>query len=108
MSKFNFLVVGLLVSGSLSAFSQPSLAQNNGSFSGESRDPFSSAGQGDSTGLMRLLNNVQSGSRTSEKDFLFQQQTQLSGSASDFRAKQLERLRQKKQAKTQPQPQIKK
>ncbi len=112
MSKFNFLVVGLLVGSSLTAISQPSFAQSNNPFSGESSDPFSRASQGDSGGLMRLLNNVQGSGKTSEKDFLFQQQTQLSGSAQDFKAQQLQRLRGKKQAQSQPQvkpqPQLKK
>lgn len=100
MSKFNFLVVGLLVGSSLTALSQPSFAQS--SFGGDGRDPFSSASQGDSTGLLRLLNGMQNGKQTSEKDFLSQQQTQLSGSAQDFRADQLRRYRTKK---VQPQPQ---
>jgi hypothetical protein len=95
MSKFNCLVVGLLVGGSLTALSQPSFAQS--SFGGDSRDPFGSAAQGDSTGLLRLLNGIQNGKQTSEKDFLSQKQTQLSGSAEDFRAQQRLRLQQKKQ-----------
>ncbi len=95
MSKFNCLVVGLLVGSSLTALSQPSLAQS--SFGGDARDPFSSASQGDSTGLLRLLNGIQNGKQTSEKDFLSQQQVQLSGSAQDFRSQQLRRLREKKQ-----------
>ncbi len=95
MSKFNYLVVGLLVSGSLTALSQPSFAQSFGG--GDSRDPFSSAASGDSTGLLRMLNGIQNGKQTSEKDFLSQKQTQLSGSAEDFRAQQRLRLQQKKQ-----------
>ncbi len=96
MSKFNYLVVSLLVSGSLTALSQPSFAQS--SFGGgDSRDPFSSAASGDSTGLLRLLNGIQNGKQTSEKDFLSQKQTQLSGSAEDFRTQQRIRLQQKKQ-----------
>ncbi len=110
MSKFNCLVVGLLVGSSLTALSQPSFAQS--SFGGDSRDPFSSASQGDSTGLLRLLNGIQNGKQTSEKDFLSQQQTQLSGSAQDFRAQQMSRLRGKKAVQSQPQikpqPQLKK
>jgi hypothetical protein len=102
MSKFNCLVVGLLVGSSLTALSQPSFAQS--SFGGDSRDPFSSASQGDSTGLLRLLNGIQNGRQTSEKDFLSQKQTQLSGSAEDFRSQQLRRINEKKK---QPQ-QIKK
>jgi hypothetical protein len=95
MSKFNFLVVGLLVGSSLTALSQPSFAQS--SFGGgDSRDPFSSASQGDSTGLLRLLNGIQNGKQTSEKDFLSQQQTQLSGSAQDFRDQQLRRINEQK------------
>jgi hypothetical protein len=95
MSKFNFLVVGLLVGSSLTALSQPSFAQS--SFGGgDSRDPFSSASQGDSTGLLRLLNGIQNGKQTSEKDFLSQKQTQLSGSAEDFRSQQLRRINEKK------------
>jgi hypothetical protein len=100
MSKFNCLVVGLLVGSSLTALSQPSFAQSSFG-NGESRDPFSSAAGGDSTGLLRLLNGMQNGKQTSEKDFLSQKQTQLSGSAEDFRAQQRLRLQQKKQ---QPQP----
>lgn len=94
MSKFNCLVVGLLVGSSLTALSQPSFAQS--SFGGDSRDPFSSASQGDSTGLLRLLNGIQNGRQTSEKDFLSQKQTQLSGSAEDFRSQQLRRINEKK------------
>lgn len=95
MSKTNLLVVGLLVGSSLLALHQPSFAQNANS--GEYRDPFSSASQGDTTGLLRLLNGLQNGKQTSEKDFLAQQQTQLSGSAQDFRAQQLRRMREKQQ-----------
>jgi hypothetical protein len=100
MSKFNCLVVGLLVGSSLTALSQPSFAQSSFG-AGESRDPFSSASQGDSTGLLRLLNGIQNGKQTSEKDFLSQKQTQLSGSAEDFRAQQ--RLRFQKKQQQQPQ-----
>ncbi len=95
MSKFNCLVVCLLVGASFTAFNQPSFAQVNPT--GEYRDPFSSASQGDTTGLLRILNGIQNGKQTSEKDFLAQQQIELTGSAQDFRAQQLRRLREKQQ-----------
>ncbi len=93
MSKLNFLVVGLLVGVSFSSFNQPGLAQVN-STSGEYRDPFSSASQGDTTGLLRILNGLQNGKLTSEQDFLTQQRVELTGSTQDFRAQQLRRLRE--------------
>jgi hypothetical protein len=96
MSKVKFLVVSLLIGSSCPAFHQPVFAQSNTN-SGEYRDPFSSASQGDTTGLLRLLNGLQNGKQTSEKDFIAQQQGQLSGSAQDFRAQQLRRLREKQQ-----------
>jgi hypothetical protein len=99
MSKFNCLVVGLLVGASFTAFNQPSFAQVNQT--GEYRDPFSSASQGDTTGLLRILNGIQNGKQTSEKDFLAQQQVELTGSAQDFRAQQLRRLREKQQQQQQ-------
>jgi|APDOM4702015118_1054815.scaffolds.fasta_scaffold928184_1 hypothetical protein len=97
MSKINLLVAGLLYCGSLAVVSQPSFAQLNNS--GDNRDPFSRASQGDTTGLLSVLHNLQNGSKKSEGEFLSQQRQQLSGSAQDFRAEQLRLLRERQQQK---------
>jgi hypothetical protein len=95
MSKINLLVAGLLCCGSLVVVGQPSFAQLNNS--GDNRDPFSRAGQGDTTGLLSVLHGLQNGRKLSEGEFLTQQRERLSGSAQDFRAEQLRRMREQQQ-----------
>jgi hypothetical protein len=95
MSKINLLIASLLCCSSLAVVSQPGFAQLNNS--GDDRDPFSRASQGDSTGLMSILHGLQNGQLKSEGEFLAQQRQQLTGSTQDFRTEQLRRLREMQQ-----------
>jgi hypothetical protein len=96
MSKYTFVLVGLLVS-SLSA-ALPAGAQSVNGSNGDSRDPFARAAYGDQGGIMQLLHGVQNGSLRNNSEFNVQQDRQISGSTDSFRAEQLRRLRAKQQA----------
>lgn len=63
------------------------------------RDPFSSNGSGQASGVLDLIHRANFGNIRSISDFNTDQEQNLSDAAAKFRAQQLERLR------SQPQPQ---
>ena len=104
MSKFSFLLAGLIVGGAFTAgllTEQPASAQGAFGTSGDSsdaRDPFSRASSGDTSGILQLLRNAQNGKLRDPSEFSREQSQQISGAASNFKAEQLRRL-QAQQAK---------
>jgi hypothetical protein len=77
-------------------------AQYNGGFgnSGDNRDPFNRASSGDTSGLMQLLNQAQLNGR-SNPNATNEQQEQLNSATADFRARQMQVLKDRSK-KTAP------
>ncbi len=77
-------------------------AQYNGGFgnSGDNRDPFNRASSGDTSGLMQLLNQAQLNGR-SNPNAINEQQEQLNSATADFRARQMQVLKERNK-KTAP------
>jgi hypothetical protein len=101
MSKFSFLLAGLMVGGSFTAgllTGQPASAQSVFGNSGDSRDPLTRASSGDTGGIMQIMQNIQNGKLRDPSEFSREQSQQISGAASNFKAEQLRRL-QAQQAK---------
>jgi hypothetical protein len=71
-------------------------AQINNGFgnSGDNRDPFSRAGSGDTSGLMQLLNQAQLNGRNNP-NAIADQQGQIDSATADFRARQMQVLRER-------------
>jgi uncharacterized membrane protein len=71
-------------------------AQFNSGFgnSGDNRDPFSRASGGDTSGLMQLINQAQLNGQTNP-NYSRDQQDQLNSASSDFRARQIQSLRER-------------
>ena len=69
-------------------------AQYNGGFgnSGDNRDPFNRASSGDTSGLLQLLNQAQLNGR-SNPNAIVEQQEQLNSATADFRARQMQVLK---------------
>jgi hypothetical protein len=60
--------------------------------SGDNRDPFSRASTGDTSGLMQLLNQSQLNGRTNP-NYTAEQKEQIDSATTDFRARQMQMLR---------------
>ncbi len=60
--------------------------------SGDNRDPFNRASAGDTSGLMQLLNQAQLNGR-SNPNAINEQQEQLNSATADFRARQMQALK---------------
>jgi hypothetical protein len=60
--------------------------------SGDNRDPFNRASAGDTSGLMQLLNQAQLNGR-SNPNAINEQQEQLNSATADFRARQMQVLK---------------
>ncbi len=69
-------------------------AQYNGGFGngGDNRDPFNRASTGDTSGLLQLLNQAQLNGRNNP-NANSEQQEQLNSATADFRARQLQVLK---------------
>lgn len=95
---FSSLVLGFslsLIPGSVSA-------QSTGfGNSGDNRDPFNRASTGDTAGLMQLINQAQLGSLRNNPEYVKEQQEQINSATEDFRARQLQVLRQQAKQKSQ-------
>lgn len=103
MSKFSFLLAGLMVGGAFTAgllTGQPASAQSVFGNSGDSRDPLTRASSGDTGGILQLMQNIQNGKLRDPSEFSREQGQQINGAASSFKAEQLRRL-QAQQAKKQ-------
>jgi hypothetical protein len=95
MSKFSFLLTGLMVGGAFATgllTGQPASAQAVFGNSGDARDPLSRASSGDTGGILQLLQNVQNGKLRDPSEFSREQSQRINGAASDFKAEQLRRL----------------
>jgi hypothetical protein len=95
MSKFRFLLAGLMVSGAFTAgllTGQPASAQSVFGNSGDSRDPLSRASSGDTGGILQLMQSLQNGKLRDPSEFSREQGQRITGAASDFKAEQLRRL----------------
>lgn len=89
----------------LSVALMPTIASaqyNNSGFgnSGDNRDPFNRARLGDTSGLMQLLNQAQLNGR-SNPIAIGEQQEQLNSATADFRARQMQALKDRNK-KTAP------
>jgi hypothetical protein len=62
--------------------------------SGDNRDPFSRASTGDTSGLMRLLNESQLNGRNNP-NYRAEQKEQIDSATTDFRARQMQMLRER-------------
>jgi hypothetical protein len=76
-------------------------AQYNGGFgnSGDNRDPFNRASSGDTSGLMGLLNQAQLNGRTNP-NYAAEQQGQIDSATADFRARQMQVLKERNKKAT--------
>jgi hypothetical protein len=76
-------------------------AQYNGGFgnSGDNRDPFNRASSGDTSGLMQLLNQAQLNGRTNP-NYSTEQQEQINSATADFRARQMQVLKERNKKAT--------
>jgi hypothetical protein len=61
---------------------------------GDNRDPFNRAASGDTSGLMQLLNQAQLNGSRNNPNYINEQREQLNSATDDFRARQLQVLRQ--------------
>jgi hypothetical protein len=86
--------VCLLLGLSLSLIPTIASAQSNGTFgnSGDNRDPFNRATGGDTSGLLQLINQAQLNGKTNP-NYSNEQREQLNSATEDFRARQLQVLR---------------
>jgi hypothetical protein len=76
------------------------LAQSIGG--GDQRDPFSRASNGDASGLMQLINQSQLSGKNNDPNYADTQREQLKSATEDFRARQLQSLRQQRNQKNTP------
>ncbi len=93
----SLLTVGSLILGCITLIPTVTFAQSTGGFgnAGDSRDPFNRAASGDTSGLLQLLNQAQAGARRNDLEYSKGQQEQIDLATEDFRARQLQALRQK-------------
>jgi hypothetical protein len=85
---------GLLLGLSIALFPTIASAQFNNGFgnSGDNRDPFSRASGGDTSGLMQLINQAQINGQ-SNPNYSRDRQDEINSASSDFRARQIQSLR---------------
>jgi hypothetical protein len=90
-------IASILVTGCVVALlPDASLAQSYPTNSGDSRDPFSRASAGDTSGLMQLINEAQLNGRGTRVTREAQNQ-QIDAATEDFRARQLKAWRERNQ-----------
>jgi hypothetical protein len=107
MKPSSILTISSLILGcTLTLIPTVTLAQSAGGFgnSGDSRDPFNRAASGDTSGLMQLINQAQAGARRNDSEYSRGQQEQIDSATEDFRARQIQALRQKNKPAVQPVP----
>jgi hypothetical protein len=94
--------VSLLLGLSLALIPTIASAQSNGTFGSgsDNRDPFNRASTGDTSGLLNLINQAQLNSKTNP-NYSNEQREQLNSATEDFRARQLQVLRDRNK-KTAP------
>jgi hypothetical protein len=92
-----YLILGL----SLSLIPTIASAQSYGSFGSNSdnRDPFNRASSGDTSGLLNLINQAQLNSKTNP-NYSTEQRDQLNSATEDFRARQMQVLRDRNKKTT--------
>ena len=82
----------LLLGLSISLIPTIASAQTTFGNGGDNRDPFSRASTGDTSGLLNLINQTQLNSKTNP-NYSNEQREQLNSATEDFRARQLQVLR---------------
>ncbi len=99
---FSSLILGC----TLTLIPTVTVAQSAGGFgnSGDNRDPFNRASGGDTSGLLQLINQAQLNGQRNNPAYAKEQQEQISSATEDFRAQQLQLLRQKSQKTTPSAP----
>ena len=103
-TSLRFATAVLIALGIFSAALQPAVAQtadpldDSLSGDGDSSDPFSSNGGGQSGSVLDLIHRVTLGNVRSQSEYNSSQQENLGIEASDFRSRQLELLRQQNQS----------
>jgi hypothetical protein len=92
--KLSLTPICLLLGLSISLIPTIASAQLNGGFgnSSDNRDPFSRASGGDTSGLLNLINQAQINSKTNP-NYSNEQREQLNSATEDFRARQMQVLR---------------
>ncbi len=90
----------LLFGCALALIPSITLAQSIGG--GDQRDPFNRASNGDASGLMQLINQSQLNGKNNDPNYANTQWEQLNSATEDFRARQLQSLRQQRQQKNTP------
>ncbi len=91
--KFSLTSTAMLLS--LTAILVPTIASaQTAGFgnSGDNRDPFNRASSGDTSGLIQLLNQAQLNGR-SNPNYNVEQQEQINSATADFRARQMQVLK---------------
>jgi hypothetical protein len=74
------------------------LAQSVGG--GDQRNPFNRASNGDASGLMQLINESQLNGKNNDPKYADTQREQLNSATEDFRARQLQSLREQRNKKS--------
>jgi hypothetical protein len=97
--KISLTPIYVLLGLSLSLIPTIASAQNNSS---DSTDPFKRAASGDTSGLLNLINQAQINSKINP-NYDSQQREQLNSATDDFRARQLQVLRERNK-KSAPAP----
>jgi hypothetical protein len=101
MEMTRILTATLLLFGCTAALvPSVTLAQSFGN-SGDNRDPFNRAATGDTAGLMQLINQAQLSGKANDPNYISGQRDQLNSATEDFRARQLQVLRERAK-KTNP------
>jgi hypothetical protein len=72
--------------------------------SGDNRDPFNRASSGDTSGLMKLINQAQLNGSQGNANASGDNQEQINSATVDFRAQQLKLLRDRNKKSTTAQP----
>jgi hypothetical protein len=67
---------------------------------GDQRDPFSRASNGDASGLMQLINEYHLNGKNNDRKYADTQREQLNSATEEFRARQLQSLREQRNKKS--------
>ncbi|WP_373540276.1 hypothetical protein [Chamaesiphon sp.] len=100
----NILPISLAIGLSLSLIPTIASAQFNNTFdgnSGDNRNPFSRANNGDTSGLLNLINQAQLNGKINP-NYSNEQREQLNSATEDFRARQSQALRDRNKKTTAP------
>lgn len=104
--KFSLTPTCIVLGLALSLMPTIASAQSSGSFgsSSDNRDPFNRASSGDTSGLLNLINQAQLNSKINP-NYSSEQREQINSATEDFRARQLQVLRERNK-KVAPAPVI--